>query len=291
VGGKRGKTFASAYREIRELLQRSPHLTAKEIWDELTCWPIPSIRSIHRVCQELKPHLAIDGKLAASAGICEPPSAKLARPDRFLPKEFHVADADKLDRISEHLDSIHEKIDSFGSRIDAIEKTHAEWKAHADAEAEEKEAKEKAAAAAAAAKRSDTSDDPNAFAAAQMKADAAFQAWGKRAPHSLHGEGLKDFRVRLLRDLQPHSKTYRDSDLGTIGDARALEIIETVIINDAISASSAPGEAGLPLRKVVSQNEAGHRVVRFHGDPAVTWAQFMGGSTRWGKLNRLPRSN
>src|SRR5579885_2837877 len=195
---------------------------------------------------------------------------------------------EKLDRVLQHLDTLHTKIDGIdaghkelASRLDALEgereKEKSEAKARADAEEKERKEREEREAADAAGKRVD--EDSNKFAEAQMRADAAYQAWGKQAPHALHGETLRDFRIRLLNPLKSHSKAYKDSALNLVGDDAVFDTIEGAIINDAVEASSTTFTMGAPLRKLSSRNEAGHTVTKFVGDPAVTWAPFMGGAT------------
>ena len=157
-------------------------------------------------------------------------------------------------------------------------------KQKADAEREEK-----AKADAAKGPRADaTSENRHAFAGAQLRLDSACQAWGHSARPPLAGESLRDYRISLLNDLKPHSKAYKDSDLSTIGDEAAFSNIEGIIINDAIEASTNNVVHGAPLRKVTSTNDMGHRVTKLYGDPAVTWAPFMGGHTRFGRIVRQP---
>jgi hypothetical protein len=198
-----------------------------------------------------------------------------------------MAEKDKLDQVLDHLEGLHQKhdalkatCDSFGTRIDALEAQGEKQKS--DADAKEKEEKEKADAAGK--RRTDSGEDKHAFADAQMRADSAYNSWGKQAPHALHGESLRDFRVRLLTELKPHSKAYKDSDLGSIGDENAFSNIEGMIINDAVEASNTPAAAGAPLRKVTSRDDMGRITTKFYGDPLVCWAPFMGGATRFGKF-------
>jgi hypothetical protein len=286
-----GTRYASAQQQIRAIQQRMPRLTAKELWHELTCWPIPSERTIQRFAQGLKGELAVVERVAASAKNRKTRSDSIERTDSFS-KEFRMANdpnGDKLDQIISHLGSLHEKhdalkatCDSFGNRIEALE-------------AERQKEKADAAAATAAASAKTQVDAPNedkhVFADSQMRADAAYQAWGKSAPYALHGETLRNFRVRLLSALKAHSKVYKDSDLATIGDENAFSNIERAIIADAVQASSAPGDAGAPLRKVVSRNDSGHTITKWYGDTLSCWGPFMGGTVRFGKLNRTPNAS
>jgi hypothetical protein len=50
--------YASALEEIRAILasrtQAQPLLEAADVWDELTCWPIPSLRTIRRFVEQIR---------------------------------------------------------------------------------------------------------------------------------------------------------------------------------------------------------------------------------------------
>lgn len=203
-----------------------------------------------------------------------------------------------------------EKADA-AARKDAEDKEKEE-KAKADAvrkDAEDKEAKEKADAAEEKAKM-DAANKSNADVTArlaeieryvkptelsaedkarcaevQMRADAAYQAWGDQAPAVMRGESLTDFRVRLLGKIKQHS-VYKDSNLAHLAtDAPAFGIIEKSIIDAAIEASKGTVTAGAPLVKRVTRMDSGHVVTKFVGDPAVAWGPYMGGATKFGRIN------
>jgi hypothetical protein len=277
-----GSRYESARAEIKAILQRQPDLTAKELWHELTTFPVPSVRSIQRfvsttqrAAQGAKEELAVAANLAAGPKNHKRKGATFKLTDRIR-KELQMPTTtdEKLDSISTHLDKIHGLCDSLSSRMDAYDNDKSD-----------------AAAAVAAAESKNRFDaeaqDKGAFATAQMNCDAAYNAWGKRAPFALHGETLRDFRIRLLTALKAHSRRYCDSDLTTIGDEKVFSEIESKIINDAVEASSSnDGAAGLPLRMTTKVNDMGHRITTFHGDPAVCWAPFMGGHTRFGRIVR-----
>lgn len=50
--------YATAFEQIREILsartQAQPLLEAAEIWDTLTCYPVPSVRTIQRFMDEIR---------------------------------------------------------------------------------------------------------------------------------------------------------------------------------------------------------------------------------------------
>jgi hypothetical protein len=277
-----GSRYADAYQQIREILaarsQSEPLLEAKEVWDELTCWPIPSIRTIRRQMEAIRSDMAAAAKnLKARSD-----SVELG----FSKEFYYMAAEDKLDTILNHLETLHSKhdglkatCDSLVTRVDTLEAQREKQKS--DADAKEKEEKEKADAAS---RKADAVKDPHVFADAQLRADAAYQAWGKQASHALAGESVRDFRIRLLSGLKQHSKRYRDSDLTTVGDETVFNDIERVILDDAVKASNEPGDATGVLRKVTSRDDMGRITTKFYGDPLVCWAPFMGGGTRLGKF-------
>src|SRR6185437_6912774 len=202
-----------------------------------------------------------------------------------------MADFDsKLDAVLKHIDTVHAKMDealegnkALAARLDAIENERAQEKERKDAEATEK-ADSVAENLAKIERAACTEADRAAFADAQMRADAAYQSWGKAAPHALHGESLREFKIRLLRPLQQHSKRYAQSALDLIGDDAAFQVVSDAIINDAVVASSDPATVGTgALREITTTMPSGHRMTKFVGDPCVWIAPFMGGATKFGK--------
>ena len=228
----------------------------------------------------------------------------------------------KLDGIAEHMKRVHDGVDemreshkTLAARLDALEKAREQDdKARKDRVRRDGEGdaeyNSRMAAMDAALPREGESEteredrirrdridrayrdaevalgkDRAKFAEAQMRADRAFQAWGKQAPPALHGERLRDYQVRLLTPHKSHSRTYKDSALELIADDSAFNVVFDTIVNDSIAASSEPGPAGEPVRAITSINENGHRVTRFIGDSAACWAPFMGHAVRVGRFN------
>ena len=189
---------------------------------------------------------------------------------------------DKIDQVLEHLESLHTKhdalkttCDTFGTRIDALEA--------------ERERADAAVAAAKGVPRADATDENrNAFATAQLRLDAACQAFGFQCRAPLAGESLRSYRASVLNGLKQHSRAYKDSDLSTIGDENVFTNIEGMIINDAIEASNVSIVPGAPLTKRTRVNEHGQRITTFQGDAGLAWAPFMGGGTQFGKINSNP---
>lgn len=221
-----------------------------------------------------------------------------------------AAEKEREDKMRKDAEEREEKEREDKARKDAEEKEREDRERadRARKDAEEKEAKEREekekndrsrndslAAEVAALKAlipaKHSAEDKNKFAAAQMKADRAYQAWGLgQAPPALLGESLRDYRLRLTQPLKQYSRVFKDSSLETIGDEGAFSTVEDSIINDAVTASISTVVEGAPLRMVTEKNDSGHTVRKFYGDPTVTWGPMMGGAVRVCKLQR-PSAN
>lgn len=312
------KRYQSAFDEIRTLLERDPRLTAKQIWNELTCWPVPSLRTIARFAQAFR----LPNQLAANARPGDARSAtfdaaaafvkekrlgtdealtelvKQMRPSKFVrtdsssEKEHPVAQKttdEKLSEISDHLVSLHKKHDD-------MQAAHGALAGRLDKLESARETGVNDAAAATAVELAElrkrlpaelSQEDKNIYAEVQLRADAAHQAWNGRARAPQMGESLKDYRVALLAPLQKHSKKYAQSDLSLIADPAAMSTIEASIVADAIAASNCNDAPGQPLRKVTTMDDFGRRVTKFYGDPVVAMAGFMGHHTKFVKLKSM----
>ena len=105
------------------------------------------------------------------------------------------------------------------------------------------------------------------IADAQARADSAYAAFGKRAPAPLPGERLAQYRVRLLKPMKQHSKTWNDVDLST-QSGKNLDLIEQQIFADAAtfadSAENYPSDGRMQATTTTDPN-SGHRVTTFRG--------------------------
>jgi hypothetical protein len=121
------------------------------------------------------------------------------------------------------------------------------------------------------------------FADAQERAERAYTAWGMRANPPLAGEGLRAYRLRLLRPLQKHSKQYSKSDLDLLPrDEAIFGATEQVIYADSVAASSAPDSVQPGrLRTVTRVTDTGHRVTELIGQPQAWMDWHAGGSRRY----------
>ena len=244
-------------------------------------------------------------RMDAEAEARKADKARLDAVDEWRAKS-DAAEKEREDKARKDAEDCAAKEREDKARKDAAEKEEEEKKradaARKDAEDEEskkaaeKEKADKArndslaaeiAALRAAMPARHSAEDKNKFAAAQMKADKAYQAWSLgQAPPALLGESLRDYRLRLAQPLKQHSRAFKDSALETIGDEGAFSTVEDSIINDAVTASISTVVEGAPLRMVTDKNESGHIVRKFYGDPRVCWAPFMGGAVRIAKLQR-----
>ena len=109
--------------------------------------------------------------------------------------------------------------------------------------------------------------EENAMADAQARADCVYGALGKRAPGPLPGERLAQYRVRLLKPLKSHSKTWADVDLSTQSGSKNMDLIERQIIDDAQafadSAENCPSDGG--MQAVQKRDDSGRMITTFRG--------------------------
>ena len=171
------------------------------------------------------------------------------------------------------------------ARKDAKRKDEDEMadKAKKDAE-EEKEEARKADAASAAADNADlrkkiadlearipkalSDDDFHKMADAQARADAVYNAFGKRAPRPLDGENLLRYRKRLAGELKTYSKVWGKADLNAIArDDTTFGIAEEQIYADAMEAARNPTDLEEGALRAVVQTDpgTGRITTKFHG--------------------------
>ncbi|MET3232278.1 UNVERIFIED_ORG: 8-oxo-dGTP pyrophosphatase MutT (NUDIX family) [Burkholderia sp. 1263] len=213
-------------------------------------------------------------------------------------EEKAKADSEKWDKLMSAVDSIAKRMDSFDKKADEVpaeELPVGDKKADAEKEAEEKakadaDEKEKEEAAKADAEKSALLDRVNqlekmlvqtaqlavkpltdadhaAFADAQAKADAVYQAFGKQAPRALNGEDPLAYRKRLAAGVKSHSEQWKGIDISKV-DSQVFEIAESKIYADAMDAAIHPEaspEGG--LRAVSKTTDSGHKITTFYGKP------------------------
>lgn len=125
------------------------------------------------------------------------------------------------------------------------------------------------------------------FTAAQAKADPVYHVYGDSAPRFLAGETINEYRKRMIRNFQQHSKAWKGADITGINDESTLQNIEDVVFADAISAAKTPMLDGEPsLRMVTERDGAGREIRRFFGHPEACWGQFKGSGARLVGINK-----
>jgi hypothetical protein len=190
-----------------------------------------------------------------------------------------------LDKLLSKMDDAMKMMDHFGARMDALEKRHkdddARKKDDDDEETEEERKRREEEGRAKEVVADSNLAHRAAFADAQTLAEKAYTCWGSRAPAPLYGERLNDYRIRLLRAMQKHSKQYSKSDLEMIHDKAVFDAVEQSVYADSIAASSAPDSVQPgTLRMRTRTTESGHRVNEFFGQPQA-WMDRFGGTRRY----------
>lgn len=119
-------------------------------------------------------------------------------------------------------------------------------------------------------------EDELALTDAQVRADSAFSALGRRAPRRLVGEMATSYRLRALRELQPLSKVWKDSDLVALAkaDAAAFANIESAIYADAALAAENPADLEAGQLRMVEKDRGGVKVKEWVGDPGGWMGAF-----------------
>lgn len=164
-----------------------------------------------------------------------------------------------------------EKKDEKKADGEEDEKKKAEEKAKADADEEEKkkadaarkdstdisEIRAEIAKLAALTPRHVTDDQHAAFADAQARADGVYQMFGKHASRPMQAEDIQAYRLRLARELQPHSPAWKNVNLAVIAvDSVAFGVAERDIYEAARRAALDPSTLGEnEIERVVSRTD------------------------------------
>jgi hypothetical protein len=109
------------------------------------------------------------------------------------------------------------------------------------------------------------------YAKAQGRAEPAYRAIADSAPAPLVDERLHDYRVRLLKPHQKHSKPFQSADLSKIRDESAFNAIEGQIYADAAGASMR--NEG-PLHAVTTLDAANRPITKYFGSDGSCWDRF-----------------
>lgn len=116
--------------------------------------------------------------------------------------------------------------------------------------------------------RSFTDEDHRELSGAQARADAVLQLFGKRASIPMIQETVQEYRLRIARELQGHSPTWKGSNLAVVAvDSASFDMVEKAIYADAEKAALNPTDLKAGEFRTVTRtdSETGRRVTEFHG--------------------------
>ncbi len=108
----------------------------------------------------------------------------------------------------------------------------------------------------------------------QVRADRVAKQFGDATPPPLAGEGLPQYRRRLLEPLQKHSAAWKGVSLHR-ADESLLRVAETQILADAQREATAPTNLRPgQLVERIEIDETGRKIRKFYGDPEACWGPF-----------------
>lgn len=122
--------------------------------------------------------------------------------------------------------------------------------------------------------------DRERFAVIQEEADAAFQAFGDRAPAPMDGETPTNYKRRLTTKMQAHSSKWRDTRLSGIADEATIDVIAADVYADSIAAARAGVDIPAGQLRKVERSSGGHTIIEWEGAPDSWMNAFAGNSQR-----------
>ena len=141
----------------------------------------------------------------------------------------------------------------------------------------------------------DENKDAVAYASAQSRADEVYQQFGSAAPRPMLGERIYPYRVRLLREMQHHSRDWKDTDLAALAEMsaksknpRPFENVEAAIYADALSAARNPTDLKPGMLREIKRKLNGREISEFQGEPLAWMNQFMTPLRRAERLSKPP---
>lgn len=139
--------------------------------------------------------------------------------------------------------------------------------------------------------RSVTDEDRAAMAQIQSRADSAYTMLGDAAPRFMDGEEKNDYRIRLLKKLQPKSPKWKDYDFAK-ADSALLDIAEKDIYADAVASAMSPADlAEGHLRMIKKVDETGRPHILWAGQPRAWMQQFQPPTRRVTQFETRSRPN
>jgi hypothetical protein len=86
-----------------------------------------------------------------------------------------------------------------------------------------------------------TDADYSDFTSAQSRFDSVYQEFGQHAPRFMSGETLQGYRLRMAKDLQKHSPTWKEANLGVVAvDAVAFDAALNSLFTEARRTANDP---------------------------------------------------
>lgn len=109
-----------------------------------------------------------------------------------------------------------------------------------------------------------TRADESAMTDMQVRADAVYQALGRRAPPPLPYEYPEEFRIRLIEGLRPHSTSWHGVSLENL-PGTALDQIEAQIFDEARADARCPSDLKPNEIRSLVRQDSGRMVTDFVG--------------------------
>ena len=118
-------------------------------------------------------------------------------------------------------------------------------------------------------------EDREALARAQARADGMARMFGDSVTPPLAGETPIEYRKRCAAKFQKHSEAAKGLRLDSMDEA-TFGLIEERIYNDAQDAVRKTVGVGTGrLVEIQERDSSGRTITRYDGDPRATWAPFM----------------
>ncbi|OYV50880.1 MAG: hypothetical protein B7X10_01045 [Burkholderiales bacterium 21-58-4] len=129
-------------------------------------------------------------------------------------------------------------------------------------------------------------DDRNQIAETRNRADGLYQALtGQPASQAQPGESPIAYRKRMADGLRKYSERMKDVRLDSLA-GEAFAVIEDHIYTDAHAAIRSDAIVPAGQLRAIKTMDRGRERTEYVGDSSVTWAPFMAGAYRVGKLTR-----
>lgn len=138
--------------------------------------------------------------------------------------------------------------------------------------------------------RQPTIEERNAIASARKRADSVYSMLGREMPEWMPGESPTAYRHRLADGLKDTSVSLKKTVMDSLPDD-VFNVMEERVYADALEAAKKPA-VGQPmrLRPHTYQDETGHNITEYFGDPMAWMSPFMAGGQRL-KVNRNPNGH